>query len=752
IHSASGEEQVLTLDWSVIAGLGIGDTESYIIPVAEWAGSALTSYGFGGGLLNLVGHSFGAYVATEMAERITGGVNTIVGLDPAADWFLDGRYNPNTAGEVDFAEYSQFAWTFSDAGGWMGSAITPGSADEAIAVKDTDHSPVVSLFANMLNGVGNADVLQYFPLSRLQTYAPGPWMPDQYNHSGNPSSSGTFEAVITATSSGTYASSIDFVSQSDTTSPTVAVSAPNGGEDWAAGSVHNITWTASDNVGVTSVDLYYSNNGPGGTFNPIASGETNDGFYQWTIPNDPTANAFVKVVAHDAASNTGEDLSNVAFTISGAPSYLDGVANADIPVKGTVNGTYLDTHASDNAYEAVTERLSGGKPQNRYSYLEHKWTIDVTRGAAVTFYLEAYRDSNSEGDDFVFAYSTDDVNYLPIATVTETSDDDVYQTFDLPGSLSGTVFVRLTDTDQTPSNNSPDTIYVDHMFIRSSGEPVDVHDVAVTGVNASPDPVVRGGTVTAAVDVANHGNFVEIFDVTVDVTVSAPPGTVTLDPQTVTLAPGATDTLNFSWVTDASTSLGEHTITATAATVPGESDPADNSATTTVTVDVAAPTTYSINNVSKRERRTGKTSTFTFTVTRSGATLGPISVYYKTDDDPPPTGASAAGGDYQAADGWLVFAEGETAKTFGVSVYGDLEPEPHETFSVLVRVSDDPTSEVLATGVGTITNDDKSSPRAATRATDAALAAWVEFESSDNEDTDDPATEAATELALLMMG
>ena len=43
----------------------------------------------------------------------------------------------------------------------------------------------------------------------------------------------------------------------DGTPPSVTVSAPNDGVNWAAGSVQNIAWTATDNYGVTSVDLWY---------------------------------------------------------------------------------------------------------------------------------------------------------------------------------------------------------------------------------------------------------------------------------------------------------------------------------------------------------------------------------------------------------------------------------------------------------------------------------------------------------------
>ncbi len=101
----------------------------------------------------------------------------------------------------------------------------------------------------------------------------------------------------------------------DTISPTVTVTSPNGGESMDADSVWTITWDASDNVSVTSVDCYYSNDG-GATFpNTIASGLSNTGSYDWTVPSDPTTQAQVKVVAWDLAENSGEDASDSDFTI-----------------------------------------------------------------------------------------------------------------------------------------------------------------------------------------------------------------------------------------------------------------------------------------------------------------------------------------------------------------------------------------------------------------------------------------------------
>jgi len=148
-------------------------------------------------------------------------------------------------------------------------------------------------------------------------------------------------------------------------------------------------------------------------------------------------------------------------------------ANQDIPVSnGGISGDYTDTFSSDDVYEAISERESGGKPSNRYSYLEHKWTFALTCSyTSIDFYIEAYHSANSEGDDFVFAYSTNDADYTDILTVTKTTDDDTNQGFSLPNSLSGTVYIRVKDTDQTPGRKTLDTVYIDYIYILAMTSP-----------------------------------------------------------------------------------------------------------------------------------------------------------------------------------------------------------------------------------------------------------------------------------------
>ena len=105
------------------------------------------------------------------------------------------------------------------------------------------------------------------------------------------------------------------LASADTQAPGVTVNSPNGGETWALGSSHAITWTATDNVGVTSVaiDASYDN---GVTWSPLATGLANAGTWSWVVPQTPSVHALVRVTARDAAGNAGADASNAAFTLA----------------------------------------------------------------------------------------------------------------------------------------------------------------------------------------------------------------------------------------------------------------------------------------------------------------------------------------------------------------------------------------------------------------------------------------------------
>lgn len=141
--------------------------------------------------------------------------------------------------------------------------------------------------------------------------------PDEYFSVDLSGASGASIAVARGTGT--------IVNDDDVTLPLVTVTAPNGGESVTVGSLVAITWTASDDVGVVSVDLCLSRDGGASYPEVLASGLANSGTFNWTVTGPPTTAAFIKVKAHDAGCNTGVDSSDASFTISGSAVAVDGL-------------------------------------------------------------------------------------------------------------------------------------------------------------------------------------------------------------------------------------------------------------------------------------------------------------------------------------------------------------------------------------------------------------------------------------------
>ena len=112
----------------------------------------------------------------------------------------------------------------------------------------------------------------------------------------------------------------------DSQPPVVNVLSPDGGNSWVGGSAHAITWSATDNVGVTSVDVYWRD-GASAPWTPVLLGGTNSGSVNWFVPNMPTIAARVKVVAWDARGNSGRDSSAANFAVTATPG---GIAHSKI--------------------------------------------------------------------------------------------------------------------------------------------------------------------------------------------------------------------------------------------------------------------------------------------------------------------------------------------------------------------------------------------------------------------------------------
>ncbi len=218
-----------------------------------------------------------------------------------------------------------------------------------------------------------------------------------------------------------------------------------------------------------AMDVTFYNNETGTSFGTdfVVSGARAS--VTWSGLSYETPYSWYAVASDGELTNRSETWN---FT-TGEPQPEKFYANQDINVKnGGITGSYLNTHYSDDSYMEIQEKQSGGKPSNRYSYLEHKWIIPVTGGLQYyEFALEAHHTDNSEGDDFVFAYSLDDASYTDMMLVTKTVDDDSYQYYVLPTSISGNVYIRVKDMDQSQGNINLDSILVNHMYIEGTGTP-----------------------------------------------------------------------------------------------------------------------------------------------------------------------------------------------------------------------------------------------------------------------------------------
>jgi hypothetical protein len=142
--------------------------------------------------------------------------------------------------------------------------------------------------------------------------------------------------------------------------PGAHVISPDGGEVLAAGMTHDLSWAATDDQVVTSIDLAYSTDG-GSTFPyPIAVGEPNDGHFDWTVPATVSTQAIVRAVAHDGDGNSADADSAEIFTITAAPqSVYDFSSGAGIDRWAWGYQTSTWTSIGGNRHPVVNELSAG---------------------------------------------------------------------------------------------------------------------------------------------------------------------------------------------------------------------------------------------------------------------------------------------------------------------------------------------------------------------------------------------------------
>ncbi len=194
---------------------------------------------------------------------------------------------------------------------------------------------------------------------------------------------------------------------------------------------------------------------------------------------------FYRVVAFNSAGDSGVSITASATT-NLPPPYVDYIAQGQTSSEGLVSGGFANTHSDDGSVQSITEQESNGNPSRRRSSLSHRWTfLNVSPGTSMTLTANAWSNGSSDNDDFQFAWSTDGSSYTNAFVVSSTSSVNS-QSVALPAGLSGTVYIQVTDTDNTQGNRALDTVFVDYLVIRADNTPVtppaDPTTLAVTSV------------------------------------------------------------------------------------------------------------------------------------------------------------------------------------------------------------------------------------------------------------------------------
>jgi hypothetical protein len=215
----------------------------------------------------------------------------------------------------------------------------------------------------------------------------------------------------------------------------------------------------------------------------------------WQSSNNHTATGLAPetsctytVVARDLAGNqTGASTPQSATTDAPPPPppFVDFLANGDTVVAGSVNGDYSQTHSDNASVQSIEERESGGKPSNRYTYLEHRWSFNVSSGISVTVFANAWSSGSSDGDTFDFQYSLNGGgSWSQLFNVSSTNPANA-QSAEIPGAPSGGILIRVVDTDQTQGHRDQNTVYVDHLYVQVANPPSDPPDGGPQGLNAN---------------------------------------------------------------------------------------------------------------------------------------------------------------------------------------------------------------------------------------------------------------------------
>ena len=207
---------------------------------------------------------------------------------------------------------------------------------------------------------------------------------------GSPITPGTYylELDYTDTNANILASATSNAFQitaSTSTQPSITVNSPNGGEQWQAGSTHNITWNAT---GLDKVKIWLLSQRSGMTqfeVNSIATNlDASSSYYSWTVPTQPLCNQYSCPSYSGYACQKIEVVDN-NYSYSSSKEIL-GESNNCFSIVAPTTGQPTITVTSPNGGEQWAQGsthnitwISSGLPSSDQVYIELRGVNDNPR-------------------------------------------------------------------------------------------------------------------------------------------------------------------------------------------------------------------------------------------------------------------------------------------------------------------------------------------------------------------------------------
>ncbi len=225
------------------------------------------------------------------------------------------------------------------------------------------------------------------------------------------------------------------------TQKTITVTSPGGGESWAAGSTHTITWTWVGSIANVKIELYKGSS----KMSTITSATVNDGSHNWTLSGSLTAGSNYTIKITDTSTSAISDSGNVfSITVNGKPQI-------------TLNRTHLNFGA---VISGVSTRAQTFLIGNSGTGTLH-WTI------------------------------TDDATWLAVTPVSGSGSGRVFVSVNPAGLLAGSYTGTIHISDPA-AGNSPQTLTVFLTVKSASGDALPFGQV---------DSPVEGATVRSSIPV-----------------------------------------------------------------------------------------------------------------------------------------------------------------------------------------------------------------------------------------------------------